>query len=277
MNSHIATLLILFGCIVTLAIPSNVLAIPYRGDDNVALSGDQTNDNLIDYNNSISTPGTSVIDITGINAVNFPYIIAYVTVNSKEGRTGQLNEKDFEVYENGNLTDIISVSFPDNSTKTKLDLAIVFDDTGSMDDRIASLKAKVNELTSNISSANIDCRYSLISFKDTISIKQEWTSDPTVIKKAVDGLYASGGDDDPEADLDALEASLDMGFRSDAQHMILDITDTKTHYRNDGTSYSNFTIPETASHLMNNGISYILVSGLPRFPKLSIPAAIKGS
>ena len=117
MNSHIATLLILFGCIVTLAIPSNVLAIPYRGDDNVALSGDQTYDNLIDYNNSISTPGTSVIDITGINAVNFPYIIAYVTVNSKEGRTGQLNEKDFEVYENGNLTDIISVSFPDNSTK----------------------------------------------------------------------------------------------------------------------------------------------------------------
>jgi len=75
----------------------------------------------------------------------------------------------------------------------------------------------------------------------------------------VDGLNASEGFDAPEVDLDAIETALEMGFRSDAQHMILDITDDVTHYRDDGTPFSNYTIPETASHLLSNGTSYILV------------------
>lgn len=166
-----------------------------------------------------------------------------------------------------NLMNTTSAPLSDSSSQTKLDLAIVFDDTGSLSDEIAGMKAKVNELTDSISSADIDCRYSLISFKDTVSVKQRWTSDPTVIKKAVDCLYASGGDDEPEADLDAVEAALDMDFRPDAHHIILDITDEITHYKDDGTVYSNYTIPETATHLMSKGINYFLIG----------PASVQGS
>ncbi len=202
---------------------------------------------------------SQVLGITGINAVNFPNVITYVTVNTPEGREGSLTADDFQVFENGDLMEITSVQFPDTSSRTKLDLAILFDETGSMSEEIADMKARVNELTDAIDSANIDSRYMLISFRDSLTVRQGWTSDPSLIKQAVDSLEADGGDDAPEVNLDAIETALSSGFRPDAQHMILDITDSMTHYRGDGTEFSQYTIPETASHLLQNGTSYILV------------------
>lgn len=204
-------------------------------------------------------PGAPVVDITGINAVNFPQVITYVTVNTQAGRAGELSEGDFALYENGDRMDISFVQFPDSSAVTKLDLVIVFDDSGSMSEEIADLKAKVMELTDSIAAANIDCRYALISFRDEVTVRQGWTSDPLVMKQAIDTLDAAGGDDAPEANLDAIETALSLGFRPDAQHMIVDITDSMTHYRNDGTPFSQYTIPETADHLLSNGTSFILV------------------
>lgn len=224
--------------------PSSVLALPD--------SGSEKNDIPL-------STGSSVVSITGINAVNFPDIITYVMVNTPEGIAGELNKDDFQLYENGQEMDISSVQFPDKSSRTKLDLAILFDETGSMSNEIANLKEKVKELTDSIDSSNIDCRYSLISFTDEVTVQQEWTSEPTTIKKAIDKLNADGGDDAAEVDLDAIETALEMGFRPDAQHMILDITDSMTHYRDDGTLFSQYTIPETAAHLLTNGTSYILV------------------
>lgn len=211
-----------------------------------------------DYD-GISTFGTSVVDITGINGVNFPFIMTYVTVNSTAGKSGALRQEDFQVFEDGELMNITSFAFSDRSTSSQLDLAILFDDTGSMSDEINETKEKVMELTESIALAGIDCRYALISFKDTVTINQEWTSEPSVMQQAVDGLHASEGFDAPEANLDAIEAALEMGFRSDAQHMIIDITDDLTHYRGDGTPFSEYTIAETAENLLNNGTSYILV------------------
>ena len=72
--------------------------------------------------------GAPVVDITGINALNFPQVITYVTVNTPAGRSGALSTEDFAIYENGNLMDISFVQFPDSSAITKLDLAIVFDE-----------------------------------------------------------------------------------------------------------------------------------------------------
>lgn len=200
-----------------------------------------------------------VIDITGLNTVSFPYVLAYVTVNTSEGRAGLLQRDDFSIYENGNLMNITYFPFSESQTRAKLDLAIVFDDSGSLEDEIADLKANVKNLTTSISRSQIDCRYALISFKDTVTVRQEWTADPGVIQRAVEELSAGGGDDAPEADLDAVETALQMGFRPDAQAMILDITDERTHYRGDGTEFSRYTIPETAAHLQDRGISYILV------------------
>ena len=244
-NVEMKTRIMLFICILALFCPAGVLAATADGD------------NLDTY--SLSTSDSSFVKITGINAVNYPNIITYVTVDTPEGMAGELTPDDFQIYENGKLMEVTSAQFPDKSVRTKLDLAILFDETGSMSNEITDLKAKVNELTDTIAAANIDCRYLLISFRDSVTVKQDWTSDPSIIKKAVDELLASGGDDAPEANLDAIETALEIGFRPDAQHMILDITDSTTHYRDDGTLFSNYTIPETAGHLLSSGISYILV------------------
>jgi hypothetical protein len=208
---------------------------------------------------SLSVLGTSVVDIIGINALNFPFIINYVTVNSAAGNSGTLKKDDFQIYEDGNLMDLTAFSFSTKETKSKLDLMIVFDDTGSMGDEIKDMQEKVNGLTKSIDDSGIDCRYALISFKDDVAIRQEWTSSQVQIKSAVDELYASGGGDGPEDNLDAIESALGLGFRSDAQRMILDITDQKTHYRGDGSPYSQYTIPETANHLSSGGISFVFV------------------
>jgi hypothetical protein len=248
MNSRKVTLIVTIVYMAVVLFPAGVLADSEGDDPSAELS-------------------VSPVDITGINAVNYPYIISYVSVNTTDGKEGGLKTEDFAVYEDGKPMEIASVQFSGPDTPTSLDLVIVFDDTGSLGDEIADLKEKVNQLTESISSATIDCRYSLITFKDTVTVQQEWTSDPAVIKKAVDGLEASGGDDEPEADLDAIETALAMGFRPDAQHMILDITDERTHYRGDGTPFSQYTIPETASHVMNAGVSYILVG----------PASVSGT
>lgn len=162
----------------------------------------------------------------------------------------------YAASENG---DMVKILHSNSSGGTRLDLAILFDDTGSLDKEITALKKKVHDLTNNITLSQIDCRYALISFKDTATIQQGWTSDPVVIKRAVDALEAIGGDDAPEADLDAIETALSLGFRPDAYHMILDITDERTHYRGDGTAFSQYTIQDTINDLINNSISYILV------------------
>jgi hypothetical protein len=216
-------------------------------------------DTISNEGNQAGSPESSVVAITGVNAVNFPYILTYVTVNTSAGRNGKLSGEDFLVYEDGNLMDFTFIPFSDKSIQTKLDLAIVFDDTGSLEDEIGDMKEKVNELTTSITAANIDCRYALISFKDTVSVKQQWTSDVRIIKNAVNELIASGGDDAPEVNLDAIQTALEMGFRPDAQHMILDITDDITHYRDDGTSYTNLTISELADRLLVEGASLILI------------------
>ncbi|MDX8550291.1 VWA domain-containing protein [Methanospirillum sp. J.3.6.1-F.2.7.3] len=259
MKIRFISILFLCTCILIGTLTVGVFAGPTSGDIPSPGTDEQSTVSYLNNGNSISIPGMSVVDITGINAVNYPTVITYVTVNTPAGRAGELTKDDFHVFENGDPMEITSLSFPDKATRTKLDLAILFDDTGSMSDEIADMKEKVKGLTDSIDVANIDCRYALISFNDAVSLKQGWTSNPSIIKSAIDSLVADGGDDAPEADLDAIEAALALGFRPDAQHMILDITDEKTHYRDDGTPFSQFTIPETASHLLSNGTSYILV------------------
>jgi len=55
--------------------------------------------------------------------------------------------EDFKVEEDGNEAAIDNFYFTGNASGQKLDLAIVFDETTSMDDEIDALKSKVKDLT----------------------------------------------------------------------------------------------------------------------------------
>jgi len=204
--------------------------------------------------------GSEIVNIIGIDPTSFPKIYVNVFVNTSCAKSGGLTVDDFTIKENGVVVDIESFDFSGSTTTGKLDLAVVFDDTGSMIEEIYDMKSKVQDLIDEIESSGLDTRYALISFKDDVTIRTLWTSDADSFKDAVNDLYASGGDDTPENALDAIETALSLGFRSDAKKVILVITDAPSHQKGDGTIISEYTKSEVKNDLMSSGVIFIAVS-----------------
>ena len=186
----------------------------------------------------------TAMKILGIDPTAFPKVKVNILINKSCAMAGNLKKENFKVNENGTDASSDNLYFTGNASGQKLDLAIVFDDTGSMQPEIDAMKSKVGDLTNTIKASGLDANYSLISFKDSVSVKTKWTKDQAVIKKNVDSLYSEGGGDEPEDSMDAIEAVLSMGFRPDAQKVILVITDAHAHYKNDSSGFSKYTKDE---------------------------------
>ena len=217
---------------------------------------------------SIVLPEKDAVKILGIDSIAFPKIKVNMFIDKFCAMAGNLKKENFKVKENGIETTIDNLYFTGNASGQKLDLAIVFDDTGSMVGEISAMKSKVKDLTDTIKASRIDANYSLVSFKDSVSVKTKWTRDPDVFKKQINSLQSSGGDDEPEFSLDAIESILSMGFRQDAQKVILVITDAHAHYRNDSSKvFSKYTKDEVEKNLKDSGAIFIPVS--PHFNKPS--------
>lgn len=193
---------------------------------------------------------------TDLDTDEYPHVTAHVNVDSPSGTVKGLGEETFEVRENGEEREITSFEFIDDA----LDLAFVFDDTGSMSREIDGAKAGVTDLTDSIDNRGIDARYALVSFKDDVEVDQRFTTNASRLKSSVDRLAASGGGDVPEANFDAIERALDLDWRSNAQRVIVDITDAPSHYRNDGSGFSEYTFDDVTQHLREGDVTFISVS-----------------
>jgi len=217
-------------------------------------AGETSNDAFMTWESSV------FVDVLSVDASEFPKIWAHVYVNTSAGSAGELTASDFEIYEEGIKQTIESFNATGGDVTTKADILFVFDDTGSMGDEISDMKTKCKYLTDAIEAAGIDAVYALVSFGDAPELDQDWTADATVFKSAVDALSAYGGGDLPEDNLDALEMGLGLGFRSGTQKIIIDITDAPTHYKGDGSGYSDYTMSEVENDLISAGVTYIAVS-----------------
>jgi hypothetical protein len=209
----------------------------------------------------------NTVKIIGIDPTDFSRIRVSLLINKSCALGGSLKKGDFKIEEDGKSVSIDNFYFSGNDSNQKLDLAVVFDITGSMSEEISAMKSKVQGLTNQLKGAGIDTRYELVTFADRYSVKTNWTGDPSVFKSSVNSLQAIGGDDEPEVSLDAISHVLSMGFRSDAQKVILVITDAHAHYKNDGSSFSNSTKEEIEKDLRDAGVIFIPIS--PTFTKSS--------
>lgn len=205
---------------------------------------------------TVSAEADAVVDILSVDPSDFPNVLLNINVDTPAGRDGSLTEADFEIIEDGIRKEISSFSFGG----TKSDIVFVFDDTGSMGDQIDGMKAEVTDLVSEIETAGIDSRYGLVTFKDDVSVELELTDDASALKDEVDTLFASGGGDLPEANFDAIQRALEFDFRSDAQKVVIDITDAVSHYRGDGSGVSEYTLDEMADSLSDSGVAYVAVA-----------------
>lgn len=196
------------------------------------------------------------VEILGTDPSDYPAVDLSVRVDTETGRSGELGEEDFRVFEDGDRRPITSFEF----TSSSLDLVFVFDDSGSMGNEIGAMQRQTNQLVSDIDGAGMDARYALTSFRDDVDQDLPFTEDAEQLQDAVDALSASAGGDLPEANFDAIEAALDYDFRDGAQKVLVDITDALAHYRGDGSGISDYTLEEVADDLHETGVSYIAVS-----------------
>ncbi|MFC4405378.1 VWA domain-containing protein [Haloarchaeobius iranensis] len=213
--------------------------------------------------------GSDLISVNSVDASAFPDVSAFLNVDTTAGNNGELVD-DITVCENG-LAQDETVNFTEDS---EADIVFVFDDTGSMGGEISGVQSALGDFIDNlVTDAGIDARFALISFKDTVELDQDWTSDQTTIQNAVNGLSASGGNDSREDDFDGIgvatrDIAADSGgslssYRSGAQKVIIDITDApaqtddETAEFNDPTR-TDYDISDVGDLL--SGYTYIAVS-----------------
>jgi Mg-chelatase subunit ChlD len=119
---------------------------------------------------------------------------------------------------------------------TQLDLAIVLDTTGSMQDEIRFLQSEIKSIVGTVKSQfpGVQQRFGLVLFKDD---GDEYVTKTFHFTGSVDEFQghllahgAGGGGDIPEATHRALEESIQLGWRSDRTARVLFlITDAPPH------------------------------------------------
>ena len=190
----------------------------------------------------------------------FPEITATVYVDTEAGVAGDLVIDDFSVTEDGVPQTIDSLTSVESAGGV-VDIVFVFDDTGSMADEIYVMKSKASSFATEIIDAGLDAQFGLVSFKDDATVELPLTSDVAAYQAAVDRLYAEGGDDTPEVSLDGVMLGItSMDFRADAQRLFVVITDASTHYRGDGSRFSDYTLPEVVNAVNGIGAAVFVIS-----------------
>ncbi|MFP5245617.1 MAG: hypothetical protein ACLGH0_02900, partial [Thermoanaerobaculia bacterium] len=92
--------------------------------------------------------------------------------------------------------------------KDQRDVAFVIDDTGSMSEDIAGVKATASSLADQIAAGDEAPRFSLYTFKDETTLRGV-TCDVNTLKSLVAPLFASGGGDCPEMSNQAMLSAAD--------------------------------------------------------------------
>ena len=117
------------------------------------------------------------------------------------------------------------------------DIVFVIDTTGSMSDEIYAVEQNVVYFAEKLKSDyNVMVNYALIDYKDleedgyntTKVIKygaSNWFSSTSAFAEKVNSMYATGGGDEPECTVDALETARQLDYRYGAYKFIILITD----------------------------------------------------
>lgn len=118
------------------------------------------------------------------------------------------------------------------------DIMFVLDCTGSMRGEIDAIKDAITDFADTIKSDGVRVRVGLVAFRDRLFGEEHraltfagvpFTADPLAFRREVSGLSASGGGDAPESSLDAVMLALQQPFATDANKVIVLVTDAPPH------------------------------------------------
>jgi Mg-chelatase subunit ChlD len=132
----------------------------------------------------------------------------------------------------------IAARMADLQGRRRADVMFVLDCTGSMQGEIDAIKDAITAFADTIESDGVRVRVGLIEFRDRLIGEEHrvltfggepFTADPTVFRREISALKASGGGDEPESSLDALRLALRQPFSSEANKVLVLVTDAPPH------------------------------------------------
>lgn len=195
-------------------------------------------------------------DVTPLDTDDYPLVSGAVAVESDGKPVTGVDEETLSVVEGDTSRDMHSVE----PVAEALDIAFVFDDTGSMTDEIDGAKQGVTELTEAIEQRGLDTRYALVTFKDQVDLDQRFTPHANQLIDAVEQLTARAGGDTPEVNFDAIERALGLDWRTDAEQVVVDITDAPSHYEGDGSGFAEYTFGDVVRDVRASDVTFISIS-----------------
>jgi len=197
----------------------------------------------VQRSDSVVSVGSGFLDIAEANATRFPIVEGFFTIRDGEGAhilgltdanftalvshpsvTVPLKVEDFSVTEVG-------------TSSSKADLVFVLDTTGSMSRQINVVINNVLAFVDGLSAEGVDYRLAGYSYGDEVPYRSmiNFTGDAAAFKNWVTNLDAVGGNDWPENPLDSIvHSGTALSWRSDAQQIIMLVTDAPAHVAGDG-------------------------------------------
>jgi len=118
--------------------------------------------------------------------VNTSLVLVPVSVTDAANRPVLgLNKASFRLFDNNVEQQVESLVFED----APLAIAMVFDNSGSMNRKISKSRAALGRL---LEVANPEDEFCLIEFSDEARLARSWTADPAEITRSLDGLAPHG-------------------------------------------------------------------------------------
>lgn len=192
----------------------------------------------------------STVSITNISADNFPEIsVTMSVIDHFKNTIPGLGNLNFEITEDLVPEDAIVAS---KLTRVGvIDIVVVFDTTVSMRDQIASLKDKITDFADSLTAHKIDYNFGIVSYGDSCRAfnNGNLTGDVTEFQSWIANLKAAGGGSIKENTFAAMLTAANMKFRSNAQKIILLITDAPAWSAGDAGSPTNLTLAVTVDSL----------------------------
>jgi Mg-chelatase subunit ChlD len=164
---------------------------------------------------------------------------------------------DIENVGNATGTQNISYTLEGENITTgtgAVDIVFALDQSGSMDDDNAVVRQELQNFTNRLQAENVDVRYAVVEMERPTSVVQNFTSNVSETRAAVDQILQSGGD--TEDNFEALNRSLTLfseRSRPNAQQIIIDITD-------EGSNVDEPTQEELAERFNQTNTTYIAVT-----------------
>ena len=208
-----------------------------------------------------TTKSANLTNATGIVETNYPVIQSFVTVDSKNGSDGSLNNTANYTIDDGEFIDSSGDTEPvefvqDRDQPTPTDIVFVIDRTNDMGNEIEKIRDELKNMNNSLSNSREDIRYGLVTFADSeIEVSEPFTRDIDKINNTLDTL---GTNDNvvSQYNYEALDKGLnELNYRPEAQQVVINAIDDGVDIRDQTPAQS-----EIQTQIETRGINYIAIS-----------------